>query len=111
MKDKDFYTYYGEALKAADRDAFVSDCALSSAFPADSDPLENAQAAGNIWDVAHMSIKDLCQHAKLSQVALSTRFCVPYRTVQDWYSGRSTCPQYIKLAMAELLGILTVARE
>lgn len=111
MTDKNFYQVYSQALTDGDRDAFVSDWALSTIFPEDSDPVENAAMIGNIWDVAHMTIKDLCQISGLSQVALSTRFCVPYRTVQDWHSGRRECPNYIRLAMAEILGILQVPRE
>lgn len=111
MKYKDFYTCYGEALAESDRDTFVSDWSLSSIFPEDSDLLENAELAGNIWDIAHMTIKDLCQQTGISQAAIGYRFCVPYRTVQQWYAGDRSCPEYVKIAMADSLGLLKVPRE
>lgn len=111
MNNKTFYLIFSEAVASENRDAFISDWALSSVFPVDSDPTENAEIIGSIWDVANMSVKDLCKKTKLSQVAISDRFCVPYRTVQEWYGGRRTCPQYFKLAMAELLGLINITRE
>lgn len=116
MTDKDFCNLYTEASAASDRELFVAEYATSIIFGdpqglTDDDLLSNADLCGKTWDVAHMTIKDLCKMAGLSQVALSARFCVPYRTVQDWYSGRSGCPQYTKLAMAELLGIIRVPRQ
>lgn len=116
MTNKDFYTLYAEAVGSDDREAFVVDYATSSIFgtqeaQSDDDLLANAQLCGETWDVAHMTVKELCKAVGMTQAALSYRFCVPYRTVQDWYSGRRSCPPYITLAMAELLGVIKVPRS
>ena len=31
----------------------------------------------NIWNVAYMSVKDICEEAGLTQSQLATRFCIP----------------------------------
>ena len=104
-----FSALWGEALTATDRDAFVSDWTLSSIWgddPDDDIPQDRADYIGRIWDAAHMSIKDICDTAGLTQRQLSTNFCIPYRTVQDWYGGRRQAPDYIRLMLIRLLGIL-----
>lgn len=41
------------------------------------------------------SIKSLCERFSLTQSDFSRRFEIPYRTVQDWYSGRRVPPEYV----------------
>ena len=105
MKDKPFYLIYTEALAATDRDAFVSDWALSSIWgdDADEDIQSRAEEIRKTWDVAHMSVQDLCSRAGIGQSELSRKFCIPLRTVQNWFGGQNRCPQYIILMMARLL--------
>ena len=40
MDNKTFYILFSEAIEDSDRDVFVSDWALSSVFPEESDPGE-----------------------------------------------------------------------
>lgn len=48
-------------------------------------------------------IKKLCEHYGISQTELSKRFGIPYRTVQDWYSGSRQPAPYIVNMLKELL--------
>ena len=50
-----------------------------------------------------MTIKDICTEYNLSQTALAKRFGIPLRTVQDWYAGRRTPPDYVVKMMLEIL--------
>lgn len=109
MTDTVFSTLWAEALTTADRDAFVSDWALSSIWGDDPEtdiPQERIDCLGRIWDVAHMSVRDICKAARLSQTALAQRFCIPYRTVQNWCGDVNKCPDYVRLMMAECLGLI-----
>ena len=97
-----------ESLNYDDRDAFVSDLALSSIWEDAEDaqiPQERIEWLGGIWDASHRSPKDIAKAAKLSQRALAERFCVPQRTMEDWCRGVSKCPVYTKLMMQECLGL------
>ena len=105
MKDKQFYLIYTEALASADRDAFVSDWSLSSIFGdgCDDDLSSRAAQIAKIWDVAHMSVQELCSRSGIGQSELSRKFCIPLRTVQNWFGGQNRCPQYVVLMMSRLL--------
>jgi len=41
------------------------------------------------------SVKEICDQYNLKMVELSKRFDIPYRTVQDWYYGKRTPPEYM----------------
>ena len=110
MNDKIFSTIWADALKSNDRDAFVSDWTLSSIWDDDQEddiPQDRIEHLLQIWNAAHMSVKEICAAVKLTQAKLATRFCIPCRTVEDWCRGVSKCADYIRLMMMENLGILT----
>lgn len=52
-----------------------------------------------------MTIRELCEKYGMGQTALARRFEIPLRTVQDWYSGRSTPPVYVVKMLDRLLNI------
>lgn len=116
MTDKQFYVLFCEALNATDKDAFVSDWALSSMWTEDlgqaedyerdddSDLTRLAGICGAVWDLAHLSVADIRAHTGLTQAAFATRFCIPLRTVQNW-ELRDGCPPYVRLMMATLSGM------
>lgn len=111
MTDKQFYTVWGEALASTDRDTYVSEWSTSSIWGqaeelTDEDLLAIAAKLGNIWDVAHMSVKDICKAAGLTQAELAAKICAPKRTVENWCAGANKCPDYTRLLIAEKLGLL-----
>ena len=110
MTDKIFAAAWAEALSGAytDRDAYISDLALSSIW-GDAEGAEVPQARidalGSIWDAAHLSIKDIRAASGLSQAAFARHLCIPKRTVEDWERGARACPGYLRLLIAEHFGI------
>ena len=52
-----------------------------------------------------MTIKELCETYGITQIELHRRYGIPYRTVQDWYAGRRTPPDYVVNMLAELLKV------
>lgn len=109
MTDNRFYMSVAECRNYTDRDAYISDLALSSIWgdaPGDDIPQGRIDALGEIWDACHRSIKDIASAAGLSVRALAIRFCIPQRTVENWASGARECPIYTRLMMQECLGLL-----
>lgn len=110
----DFYILFGAATKEQDRNHYIAEWSSSSIFypnpeSPDIDAAELAESLGNIWDVAHMTTRDIRQHLGLTQAAFAERFCVPRRTVENWeYKDKN--PTYYILAIAELAGLLKVKR-
>ena len=105
MTDQQFYTTFGAALTDQDRDAFVSDWALSSIWGDGEDiPPERIDELARLWDAAHMAIRDIREHTGLSQAKFATRYCIPLRTIEDWERGARKCPNYLRLLLAQATG-------
>lgn len=109
MTDKQFNLCAAEAAEYTDLDAYISDMALSSVW---GDPQDTAISSdritqlGNIYDAVHRSVKDIAKDAGLSQRKLAERFCIPYRTMENWCSLTNACPPYVRMMMQECLGLL-----
>lgn len=104
MTDKLFCTLFAAALAAADRDAFVSDWSLSSVWgdaPDAAIPADRIDTLARLWDAAHLTIRDIRQHTGLSQAAFAMRYCIPTRTLEDWERGVRSCPDYLRLLLAQ----------
>lgn len=107
--DKLFCTLFAEALASPDRDAFVSDWALSSVWgdapDADDIPADRIDTLARLWDAAHLTIRDIRSATGLSQAAFATRYCIPTRTLEDWERGARSCPDYLRLLLARDVGL------
>ena len=109
MTDKQYMLCISEMHNYIDRDAYVSDLALSSLWgDAESDhiPEDRITALMVLWDACHRSVRDIAADAGLSHRKLAERFCIPYRTMESWCGGQRDCPLYVKLMMQECLGLL-----
>lgn len=111
MTNKQYKACVEEATEYTDRDAYVSDLALSSMLgddPESQNPQERLEQIGSIYDAVHRSVKDIAASAGMSQRKLAERFCIPYRTVEDWSAKRYNSPLYVRLMMQECLGLLNI---
>lgn len=54
-----------------------------------------------IWDLAHLSMRELVDRTGLSQTAFAKRAGIPLRTVQNWCAGSRDCPAYVRFLLAE----------
>ena len=110
MTDKQFLFCVQEAPNYSDRDAYISDICLSSVWEYETEtkiPQERIDKVGRIFDACHRSVSDIASAAGLSHRKLAERFCVPYRTVENWCTGVNACPQYTRLMMQECLGLIS----
>ena len=92
-----------------DRDAFVSDLAISSAFPEDADLSVTASELVLIWEAYDMTIRDLRTAAALSRSEFSRRFYIPIRTIENWEctgANARECPVYVRLLIADAIGLM-----
>lgn len=110
LPDKLFRELFGSAIEIADRDTYVSDWALSSAWgddPKAEIPAARIEMLGQLWDTAHLTIQDIRAHTGLSQAAFAVRYCIPRRTVENWEAGDRRCADYVRLLLAEAVGLYT----
>lgn len=111
MTAKQYYHCLSHAPEYTDRDAYISDLALSSIWgdPEGAGiPADRIDQLGQIWDAAHRSIKEIAADAGLNYRKLAERFAIPYRTLEAWYMGERKSPPYVPMMMQECLGLLSV---
>lgn len=108
MANKQRIACLQEVQNYTNRDAFISDLAMSSILGMSEGnvPHELLEGLGMLYDAVNRNIKEIASAAGLSQRGLAERFAIPYRTVEDWATGRLECPMYVKLMMQEILGLL-----
>jgi DNA-binding transcriptional regulator YiaG len=85
------------------RASFLSNVTLS--IPDDADGCVDLDAEkarlSTIWDVAHLSMRELVARTGLSQTTFAKQVGVPLRTVQDWCGEKRSCPTYVRFLLAE----------
>lgn len=54
-----------------------------------------------IWELVHLSMRELVDRTGLSQAAFAKRAGIPLRTVQSWCLGERVCPVYVRFLLAE----------
>nr|DAH45078.1 MAG TPA: Helix-turn-helix protein [Caudoviricetes sp.]DAJ51570.1 MAG TPA: helix-turn-helix protein [Caudoviricetes sp.] len=60
----------------------------------------------SIWDLAHLSMRELVSRAGMSQTAFAKGAGIPLRTVQDWCCEKRACPAYVRFLLAEHYGLI-----
>lgn len=88
---------------ATTREAFLNNVTLSVPDNAAGCINLDAEKArlSSIWEIAHMSMKELISITGLSQTAFAKGAGIPLRTVQDWCGEKRACPAYVRFLLAE----------
>lgn len=109
MSDHQFFICWHECLQYADLDSYISDLASSTMWndtECSEIPSERIEQLARIWNIHSSSLRDLRNAARLTQAAMSERFVIPLRTIEDWDSGKRTPPDYVKIMIARSLNLL-----
>lgn len=60
----------------------------------------------SIWDLAHLSMRELVSRTSLSQTTFAKQAGIPLRTVQDWCGEKRACQAYVRFLLAEHYGLI-----
>ena len=99
-----------ELPEYTDADAYVSDLALSSIWgdaPEDIVPPERIAQLQSIFQAASRTVPKIAEAYGMNITNMAARFAVPYRTMQDWFSGSRECSLANRLMMQECLELYT----
>ena len=109
MTNQQYYTAVSEAANYTDRDAYISDMALSSMWgdTPDEIPQERIDVLGQIWDAAHRTIRDIAAVRGTSVRQLAMRYAIPQRTAENWAAGTAEPPVYVLLLIQQAEGMLS----
>lgn len=109
LDDKTIDLLICEALQFDDEDRYLSEWATSSLFDTghdDQDPdysgILNLLHA--IYRAAHITVREIRTHTGLTQAAFALRYHIPKRSVENWEGGIRSCPDYLRLMLAQLTG-------
>ena len=105
--------YYGETSCYGEADAFASDIVTCVPFVnpevegqgLDIDAFEELRT---LWEVAELPFSEFLAMLKLTPLQCANRFCIPYGIMDDWMDGTTDAPPYVRLMMAEAMGILDI---
>lgn len=113
MDCKTFNRLYADAVESPSLELFIAERGWQADWMDDygEDAAQLVADMENIYLVAKMTIRDLIDKTGMTQAAFAERFVVPLRTVQNWAIKHRECPCYVKIMMAEELGVLTVKRQ
>ena len=82
---------------------FLSNVTLS--IPDDADGCTDLDAEkarlSTIWELAHLSMRELVSRSGMSQSAFAKGAGVPLRTLQGWCGETRECPVYLRFLLAE----------
>lgn len=88
-------------------DAFLNNVTLSAPDVPDCIDLDAEKARlSHIWELAHLSMRELVARTGLSQTAFAKGAGIPLRTVQDWCGEKRACPSYVRFLLAEHYNLL-----
>lgn len=92
---------------ATSRDAFLNNVTLSAPdVPGCIDLDAEKERLSRIWELAHLSMRELVAYTGLSQTAFAKGAGIPLRTVQDWCGEKRACPSYVRFLLAEHYNLL-----
>ncbi len=93
---------------AASREVFLNSVTLSISDDADGCIDLDAEKArlSRIWELAHLSMKELISRTGMSQTSFAKGAGIPLRTVQNWCAGSRDCPVYVRFLLAEHYSLL-----
>lgn len=92
---------------ATSRDAFINNVSLSAPDAPGCVDLDAEKARlSHIWELAHLSMRELAARTGLSQTAFAKGAGIPLRTVQDWCGEKRACPAYVRFLLAEHYNLL-----
>lgn len=97
-----------------DRDEYISSLSTNSGmFNYDSYGItyqECIYLLKNLYEGKKMTFKEMLGAAGVKKSEISHIFCIPIRTVEDWYSGKNRTPSYIKLMLLKQYHMLDLGK-
>lgn len=118
MIDKRIINAYAEASCYTDKDAYISDIALSPVWWPEDEldtydeerdaaiMADRAAFAAILWDIYERGIKAILPRCGMSARAFAIAYDIPQRTMEDWSAGKRNPPSYLLLLLAHDQGII-----
>jgi len=63
-----------------------------------------------IYDKNKLSVKEILAMAGKKKADIANAFCIPIRTIEDWYAGKTSCAPYIRLLLIKQYHLLSLGK-
>ena len=114
IPDRIFHKLWDSIDKYDGREDYVSALSTdSSLFNYNSYKMTYSEAIyllNSLYKAKNMTFKELIDAAGVKKSEISHIFCIPIRTVEDWYSGRNRTPSYIKIMVLKQYHMLDLGK-
>ena len=115
IPDRVFHKLWDNVDKYDTQDGYINNvisCEKIFAFKKyGMDYAEASLALAHIYDLKRMSFKEIIEKAGTRKSIVSHIFCIPIRTVEDWYSGINGSPPYIRLMILKYFHLLNLGKH
>ena len=123
INDKQFYNAVLELKNYEDKNAYVSDLALSSMWLGedvdrlltDTEIEEIINFLNDLWEVGKNGTKYIRGKLGISQLAFCKQNNIPHRTLAQWETTnereKRKCPLYVLIHLAQINGVLPISTE
>lgn len=117
LPDRIFHKLWDEAVKCEDSNSFIwtfsnplSEKCIQFKEKYDIDIVTTVYLLNRIYEMAHFEFREILELAEKKQADVSHIFCIPTRTVQDWYSGKNKCPSYVILMLLKQFHLFQLSK-
>lgn len=75
------------------------------------DYVESLDLLKAVYEAAQLSFFDILQKSGKRKSEISDMFCIPIRTIEEWYSGKNRCSTYIRLMLLKQFHLLSLGNK
>lgn len=75
------------------------------------DYIESLDLLKAVYEAAQLSFFDILEKSGKRKSEISDMFCIPIRTIEEWYSGKNRCSAYIRLMLLKQFHLLSLGNK
>ena len=114
IPDRIFHKLWDKVDDFDDPEAFISEISLNTSFfnynKYGITHEECLELLKSVYMAKNRTLKDILDEVSLKKSDISHIFCIPIRTVEDWYAGRNRTPSYIILMLLKHFHLLNLGK-
>lgn len=117
IPDALFYDLWIKAEKSPDKNEYIADILAGLPKKAKTFMYDNkittdqfVRILDNIYGLSHLEFRQIVTMSGKRKSEIRDIFCMPIRTIEDWYSGKNRCPAYVRIMVMKQFHLLRLGR-
>lgn len=71
---------------------------------------ESVMLLNEIYEKQHMTFKEILNEAGKRKADIVNTFCIPIRTVEEWYTGKNKCAGYVRFMLLKHYRLISLGK-